>query len=133
MMKKSRFAYAVSFVVLFFTELLIALFVHDRFVRPYIGDVLVTVLLCCLCRIIIPKGVSMLPVYVFAFAALAEAAQYFEIVKLLGLEDNTFISTLVGTTFSVVDFICYGVGCFAFWIVEKSVLYYRCCGDSQYT
>ena len=130
MMKKSRFAYGVASAILLFTEILIALFVHDGFVRPYIGDVLVTVLLCCLCRIVIPEGVPMLPVCVFAFAALVEAAQYFEIVKLLGLEDNPVISTIVGTTFSVADFICYGVGCFVFWVVEKSVLHYRCCGDS---
>ena len=120
-MKKSRFVYAVAFFILLFVEILIGMFVHDDFIRPYIGDVLVTVLICCLCRIIIPKGVSALAIYVFAFATLVEIGQYFELVKLLGLEDNVFISTVVGTTFSAIDIVCYAVGCIAFWATEKAL------------
>ena len=119
MLKKSRATYAVAFGVLLFIEIIIALFVHDAFVRPYIGDVLVTVLLCCLCRIIIPKGVSALPIYVFVFAALVELAQYVNVVKLLGLENNAFFSTIIGTTFSFVGILCYAAGCLAFWVAEK--------------
>ena len=119
MLKKSRTTYAVAFGVLLFIEIIIALFVHDAFVRPYIGDVLVTVLLCCLCRIIIPKGVSALPIYVFVFAAIVELAQYVNVVKLLGLENNAFFSTIIGTTFSFVDILCYAAGCLAFWVAEK--------------
>lgn len=119
MLKKSRTTYAVAFGVLLFIEIIIALFVHDAFVRPYIGDVLVTVLLCCFCRIIIPKGVSALPIYVFVFAALVELAQYVKVVKLLGLENNAFFSTIIGTTFSFVDILCYAAGCLAFWVAEK--------------
>ena len=120
-MKKTRFRYAAAFCILFLIEILIALFVHDNFIRPYIGDVLITVLLCCLCRIIIPKGVATLPICVFIFAALVEVAQYFEIVKLLGLEDNAIVATIVGTTFSVIDLICYAIGCFAFWATEQII------------
>lgn len=120
-MKKPRLVYAAAFFVLLFVEILIALFVHDDFIRPYIGDVLVTVLICCLCRIIIPKGVSALAIYVFAFATFVEIGQYFELVKLLGLEDNVFLSTVVGTTFSVMDLVCYAVGCIAFWAAEKAI------------
>lgn len=123
-MKKQRITYATVFGVLLLTEVLIALFVHDRFVRPYIGDVLVTILICCFCRTAIPKGVPALPVYVFVFAALVEIAQYFNIVKLLGLENNAFLSTIIGTTFSFHDLLCYAVGCVLFWAAEKAVLYY---------
>ncbi len=120
--EKLRLTYAVIFILLLVTEILIALFVHDDFVRPYIGDVLVTVLICCFCRTVIPKGIRALPIYVFIFATLVETAQYFNIVKLLGLEDNALISTIVGTTFSAVDLICYALGCLIFWAVEKAVI-----------
>ena len=120
-MKKVRGIYAAGFCVLFLVELCIALFVHDRFIRPYVGDMLVTVLLCCLCRIAVPKGVSALPVYVFTFAALVEAAQYVDVVALLGWEDNAFLSTVVGTTFSWADILCYALGCLVFWFMEKAV------------
>ena len=121
MVKKARIIYALIFGVLLFTEVCIGLFIHDDFIRPYIGDALVTVLLCCLCRIVVPKGVPALPVYVFVFAALVETAQYFDVVKLLGWENNTFLSILIGRTFSWPDILCYGLGCLGFWIVEKVV------------
>ena len=121
MMKKLRIVYALIFAALLCVELCIGLFVHDGFVRPYVGDVLVTVLLCCLCRVVVPTGLAALPMYVFVFSALVEAAQYVDVVKLLGLEDNAVISTIVGRTFSWADLICYAVGCLSFWLVEKAV------------
>lgn len=124
-MKKLRLAYAAIFCVLLFTEILIGLFVHDAFIRPYIGDVLVTVLLCCFCRIFIPRGAVALPIYVFLFSILVEFAQYIDVVKILGLENNPLISTIVGRTFSHADLICYGAGCLAFWFSENTVTYIK--------
>ena len=118
-MKRKRIIYAAIFALLLLVEIGIALFVHDNFIRPYIGDVLVTVLLCCLCRVVIPKGVPALPIYVFIFATFVELAQYIDIVKLLGWQNNALISTIVGRSFSFLDIICYGAGCLGFWIAEK--------------
>jgi len=106
------------FLLLLITEVAIAVFVHDRIVRPYVGDVLVTVLLCSLCRVLIPTGVKALPGYVFLFAAAVEIGQYFDIVKLLGLDGNGFLSVLLGRTFSAMDLCCYAVGCLVFFFVE---------------
>ena len=118
MKKKLRLIYAALFTALFVTEVCIALFVRDSFVRPYVGDALVTVLLCALCRIVMPEKVRLLPLYVFAFAAAVETAQYFDVVKLLGLEGNRILSIAVGRTFSFVDIICYAAGCIAFFGAE---------------
>ena len=101
------------------TEMLIGLFVNDAFVRPYVGDMLVTILICCFFRVLFPTGVGALPVYVFLFAAAVEIGQYFDVVKLLGLADNMFLSTVLGRTFSALDLICYGIGCLAFWGMER--------------
>lgn len=121
-MKKIRLTYGVIFSVLFLVEVLIGLFVHDDFIRPYIGDVLVTTLICFLCRIVLSKGVPALPVWVFVFATFVEVAQYFEIVKLLRLEGNALFSTIIGSTFSFIDILCYGVGCLLFLGLEKAIL-----------
>lgn len=120
-MRKLRITYAALFAILLGVEIMIALYVHDDFVRPYIGDVLVTTLLCALCRIIAPKGIPALPIFVFIFAALMETAQYLNVVKWLGLEHNRFLSTIIGTTFSWLDILCYGVGCVLFGIIERIV------------
>lgn len=118
-MKKRRIIYALLFLTVLLSEILIALFVNDNFVRPYVGDMLVTVLICSFFRVFIPKGAKLLPVYVFLFAAAVEVCQYFDIVKLFGLEGNRFISVLLGRTFSFPDIICYAVGCLAFFGLEK--------------
>lgn len=118
-MKMKRLIYAALFLLILLSEILIALFVNDNFVRPYVGDMLVTVLICCFVRIFFPKGVKLLPVYVFLFAAAVEVCQYFDIVKLFGLEGNRFISVLLGRTFSLADILCYAAGCLAFFGLEK--------------
>ena len=120
-MKKARIVYGIAAAVLLLTEIGIALFVHDRFVRPYVGDVLVTILLCCLCRTAVPEKPSALPLYVFLFAVVVEVLQYFQLVKWLGLEQNVLICTIVGTSFSFIDLVCYGVGCLIFWAAEKAL------------
>ena len=118
MLKKPRLFYALLFFALLVTEVLIALFVHDSFIRPFFGDVLVTVLICCFCRIWIPKKAPALPIYVFLFAAAVEVSQYFDLVKLLGLENNRFLSVLMGRTFSWPDLLCYAVGCGLFFALD---------------
>lgn len=119
MAKKLRLTYAVLFSTLLFIEVLIALFVRDRFVRPYIGDVLVTMLICCFIRIFIPLKFPLLPLGVFLFAALVEIGQYFHMVSLLGLDQSKLFRTVLGTTFSVPDLICYGIGCILFFLAER--------------
>ena len=123
-MKKTRLIYAVLFCLLLLTEVLIALFVHDNFIRPYIGDVLVTLLLCSFLRIFFPRGIALLPFCVFLFATAVEIAQYFDFVALLGLKSR-FLSVLLGRTFSWADILCYAVGCligFAVDLVSRQAL-----------
>ena len=118
---KKRFGYAIAFLVLLITEILIALFVRDDFIRPYGGDILVTVLICAAVRILFPTGIRLLPLWVFLFAAAVEIGQYFDFVTLLGLGNITFFRILLGSTFSVADLICYAAGCLLFWIGEKAI------------
>ncbi len=121
MKTRLRITYIIFFLVILITEICIALFIHDDFIRPYVGDVLVTVLICSFLRIFIPEGVRLLPAYVFIFSAVVEIAQYFDIVKILGLQDNRILSTLIGRTFSLLDLLCYAVGCILFFCISVLV------------
>ena len=121
-MKSKRILYGSIFCGLLGIEVCIALFISDSFIRPYVGDMLVTLLLCCLCRVFIPSKLRLLPLYVFAFAACVEIGQYFDLVALLGLADNRFLSVLMGRTFSWIDLLCYAVGCVAAFLLDQIVL-----------
>lgn len=111
MMNKKRLGYLAATVAIFLIELLIALFVRDKFIRPYVGDMLVVVLLYTLVRVFLPEKPRLLSVYIFAFSMCVELLQGMHIVELLGLQDSRFFSILIGTTFDWKDIICYGVGC----------------------
>ena len=113
---KKRIYYIILTIILLAVEVLIALFIHDQFVRPYIGDVLVVVVIYTFVRIWIPESVRLLPLYVFLFAAGVEILQYFNIVELLGVQDNVFLRTIIGTSFDVKDILCYAVGCVLIWL-----------------
>ena len=116
--KEKRIAYLIATLVIFVTELLIALFVHDKFIRPYVGDILVVLLIYTFIRIFIPDGVRLLPLYIFLFAAGVEVLQYFRIAEVLGLSDNRVLSVVIGSVFDVKDIVCYGVGCVILGIYE---------------
>lgn len=118
---RKRSIYAAAFLLLLLIEICIALFVNDRFIRPYVGDILVTILICCFCRIFTPDRPVWLPAAVFLFAAVVEVGQYFDIVSLIGLGHIRFFRILIGTSFSVIDLICYLAGCILFYFAERAL------------
>lgn len=116
------------FILLVAVEVLIALYVHDRLLRPYIGDIIVTGVLCSFFRIFVPTKPKTLPLLTAVLAAGVEIMQYFDFVNLLGLADNRFFSILLGRTFDWMDVVCYFIGGLIFFEAEyfarrKSVEY----------
>lgn len=110
-LQKKRAFYLIATIIIFLIEVFIALFVQDSFIRPYVGDMLVVILIYTFLRVIIPEKPRLLPLYVFLFAALVEGLQAIHVVELLGLQDSRFFSVLIGTTFDWKDIACYAVGC----------------------
>ena len=118
-MKPGRLFYLVATIVLLMTEIWIALYVHDDFIRPYIGDLLVVIVIYCFVRIWIPEGKRLLPLYIFLFATAVEVLQYFDLVTILGLEHNRIFRILLGSVFDLKDILCYGVGCILLGLLGK--------------
>lgn len=110
---RGRAGYALAAVILLVCEILIALYVRDDFLRPYGGDILVTVLLCCLLRAVSPTRIPYLPLWVFLFAAAVELAQALGIASLIP-PGWTVVRVIVGSSFSAWDLVCYAVGCLLF-------------------
>lgn len=116
---KKRLVYLLATIILLITEVLIALYVHDDFIRPYVGDALVVIVLYTLVRILIPEKGRLLPLYIFLFAVAVEILQGIHIVNILGVADNRFLRTLIGDSFDIKDILCYGVGCILLWLYES--------------
>ena len=113
-----RLFYALSFVVIFLIEIFIGMYVRDAFIRPYMGDALVVILIYCFVRIFIPQGVRQLPFYVFAFACFIEVLQYFRLVDVLGIT-NRVARIVLGSTFDFKDIASYAAGCLFILIAER--------------
>jgi hypothetical protein len=113
--------YFLAAVLLFAIEVLIALFVHDSFVRPYVGDALAVILIYCFIKsfLNLPEVALALGGLIFSF--MIEFLQYIKIVNLLGLEKSTLARTVIGTSFAWVDILAYAVGFGVVLIAERYI------------
>ncbi len=122
-MKRQRMKYLIGFIVLLCIEFLIAMYVHDTFIRPYVGDLLVVIVLYFMVRVIIPEKNRLMPLWIFIFASFIECLQYLKLLEILGMENNSVLKIILGATFDWKDIICYGIGCILIasceWIAAK--------------
>ena len=120
-----RVFYLIIFILLMIVETLIALYVHDDFIRPYIGDIIVVIVLYSFVRIFIPEKCRLLPLYIFIFSVAVEVMQYLKIINILGLQNNNFARVIIGSVFDLKDIACYAIGCLIlalYEILRKKVL-----------
>ena len=111
--------YFLLTIIIFATEVFIALFVDDKLIRPFVGDLLVVVLIYCFLRIFLNVNYLKTAAVVLLFAFVIETLQYFDYVKLLGLENNRILSVAMGRTFEWLDFAAYFAGFLLIIFIER--------------
>lgn len=114
-----RIKYLISAIIIIVTEVFIAFYVHDNFIRPYAGDILVVFVLYFSYKTLFPKKNKNLPIYIFIFSVIVEILQGINIMDILGLGDITFFRILLGTNFDIKDILCYLVGCVILYYIEN--------------
>jgi len=116
--RNRRLYYFLGFVSLLIIEILIERFVHDNFIRPYLGDFLVVILIYCflmaISKISVLKG--LLIVLVFSFAV--EFFQLINIVEELQYQPPEIVMIVLGSSFSVWDLLAYTLGLLFTRIIE---------------
>jgi len=112
--------YALATLVLLAIELWIALYMHDRIIRPYVGDMLAVVLVYLGLRTLTPLSVRTAVFAALAIAFAIEFGQYFHLVDRLGLGHNRIARMVLGTVFDVGDLGCYVAGAAFVWAVEAA-------------
>lgn len=120
-MLKFNKSYFFLFCLLFIVEVLIALYVHDTIIRPYIGDLLVVILIYCFIKSFLNIKVLYTAIFVLLFSFSVELMQYFTIVETLGLEKSKVASTVIGTSFEWIDLLCYTAGICIVLLVETYI------------
>ncbi len=108
-----QWCYALLNLVLLVLIVAIACLVHDGFIRPFIGDVLITIWIYLLLHTWLLISVKPLACGVLVFCFSIEIAQYCHLVKHLGLEHYAVAKIIIGTTFDPMDLLAYGWG----WLI----------------
>ena len=116
-----RLPYFIITLLLFITEVVIALYVHDKIIRPYIGDFLVVILLYCFVRTFCKAAPLNAAIGVLIFAYGIEVLQYLQLVKRLGLQHSKLAVTIIGSSFEWIDMLAYTAGIALVLVVEKSM------------
>jgi Protein of unknown function (DUF2809) len=107
------------FLLLLAIEIFIAKFVHDRFIRPFVGDVLVVVLIYFFLKTFIQTNNRFLLLGVWVFACAVEVLQSFHLVNMLGLQNNKLMVIILGATFDWYDLLAYSIGIFLLQLYES--------------
>lgn len=107
-------------VVLFIIEVLIAAFAHDKIIRPYVGDLLVVILIYCFIKAFLNTPGLSTALSVLLFSYTVEVLQYFHIVNRLGLQKSNIAKIIIGTSFEWIDLLAYTVGIAIVLCLEKT-------------
>ncbi|ASK31309.1 hypothetical protein CEY12_14890 [Chryseobacterium sp. T16E-39] len=112
--------YFLLTILLFFTEVLIATKLKDIFfIRAYLGDVIVVILLYTFIKSFVVVDNKKLIIEIFIFSCLIEFAQYFNIAEKLGFQRGSLMYIVIGNSFSWVDIACYAIGCLLLYLGLK--------------
>lgn len=99
-------------------EVMIAIYIHDDFIRPYFGDFLVVILMYSVLRSFVNMVVIQTTIAVLLFSYLIEVLQYLNFVERVGLGESELARTLIGTSFVWMDILAYTLGAMAILWLE---------------
>lgn len=111
--------YFLWFLILLFIEVFIALFVHDAFIRPYFGDVLVVILIYTFLKSFLSISVEKAIIIVLIISFTIEFTQLFHLITLLNLDGFTIAHWVLGSSFNLWDFLAYSTGLGLVFAIEK--------------
>jgi hypothetical protein len=111
--------YFVLAIIFFITEVFIALFVRDGFIRPYVGDYLVVMLIYCAVKTFVKAAPLKTAAGVLIFSYVIEVLQYLDIVERPGLSGNAIAKTVIGYGFEWWDILAYTLGVITILIMEQ--------------
>lgn len=109
-MVRFHFRYFLLAAGLLGLEIGIARFAHDRFVRPYVGDFLATILVYCLLKSVwaAPAGRAVAVALLVSYAI--ELAQLAHLLSWLGWQHARLARLVLGSQFEWGDMLAYSLG-----------------------
>ncbi|WP_312556457.1 ribosomal maturation YjgA family protein [Empedobacter brevis] len=113
-----------SFIIALFTfliEVIIALFINDNIIRPFVGDILVVIFMYYFIKAFINTKTINIAIFTLIFSFIIEILQYFKFVEIIGLGHNKAARIIIGTSFSWIDLLCYFIGFLLLFFIDKDL------------
>ena len=111
----------IIFVLLFLTEVIIAMYVHDAIIRPFFGDFLAVIALYYLLKSLLKFSNLTLVLSSLLFAYFLEILQFFDFLNYSGLKQYKIIAIVLGTSFAWGDIVSYTLGALFVMLLEKKL------------
>ena len=117
-MEHLKWRYFSAFLILLLMEFTIAYFHFNPFIRGFLGDVLVMLLLYSFLKIFIKNNVFNIAISVLGFAFLVELLQFLKLSEILKIKSK-IILTVLGSVFDGSDLVAYFIGFLLILLIEK--------------
>jgi hypothetical protein len=109
-----------SFVVFLLSlciVVIIGAFFRDAFVRHFLGDVFIVVVICFFVRSLWPVKPWVLVLGTLIFSYGVEVTQYFRLIDLLGWRNSQLAHLTIGSSFDWFDLLAYTIGAGISWAI----------------
>ena len=105
-------------VIILITEIAIACFLKDGFIRYTVGDFLASILVYCAIRSCCSTKAVQVAITALIISFIIEFAQLFNLLDLLNLRANKIASIILGSHFSIEDLIAYTLGIITIYFID---------------
>jgi len=120
MFKFDKKSFSIA-IIIFLIEVIIALYIKDKIIRPFVGDILVVIFIYYFIKAFINTKAINIAIFTLFFSFIVEILQYFNFVEMIGLGHNKAARIIIGTSFSWIDLLCYFVGFILLFFIDKDL------------
>lgn len=120
MFKFNLKSFTIAFII-FIIEVIIALYINDKIIRPFVGDILVVIFIYYFIKAFLNIKPIYIAIFTLIFSCIVEILQYFNFVNIIGLGHNKAARIIIGTSFSWIDLLCYLIGFLCLFLLDKEL------------
>lgn len=117
----NKFSYHYLFSGLLITEVLIAFFVRDEFIRPYFGDYLATIVVYTFVRAFFKLSVHRSLIFSVLFSYAVEFLQAVNLLAIIRQDKNKVVSVIAGNAFDWGDILAYTLAGVSILLFEQKI------------
>lgn len=121
-MKRRLIYFAISVICFIFCVLIVKLFAKNQFIRGFVGDIIIILLIYFFIKIFYNFHPIKLAIFILLLAFTTEFLQYLNLISILGLEQNMFAQLIIGSVFDPLDLIAYTIGAITVYALDVKLI-----------